>query len=91
MANAGPNTNGSQFFILFNDAPHLNGKHTVFGRLIKGFKALEAMENVETGQNDLPKKEVKIDDCGELTEEIPESELELGGEVPESKDASTGE
>ena len=46
---------------------------------------------METGQNDLPKKEVKIDDCGELTEEIPESELELGGEVPESKDASTGE
>jgi len=77
MANAGKNTNGSQFFITFKTTPHLNEKHTVFGRLIKGFSTLTAMENVETGANDLPKTEVKIVDCGLFTDEIAESDLEL--------------
>ena len=86
MANAGKNTNGSQFFITFKTTPHLNGKHTVFGRLIKGFSTLSAMENVST-TNDLPDTEVKIIECGQITEEIPESELELNhGPAAEEED-----
>lgn len=46
MANVGPNTNGSQFFICYAKAPHLNGLYTVFGRVIHGFEVLDLMEKV---------------------------------------------
>ena len=45
MANSGPNTNGSQFFITYAPQPHLNGKHSVFGRLVKGTEVLESLKN----------------------------------------------
>ncbi|MFC2056883.1 peptidylprolyl isomerase [Chloroflexota bacterium] len=48
MANAGPNTNGSQFFITYAPQPHLNGMHSVFGQLVDGMDVLEAMENGDT-------------------------------------------
>jgi peptidyl-prolyl cis-trans isomerase-like 3 len=46
MANSGPNTNGSQFFISYAKQPHLNGLYTIFGRVIHGFETLDVMEKV---------------------------------------------
>ena len=64
MANAGKNTNGSQFFITFDRTPHLDGKHVVFGRVERGSSIIDAIENIPTDHMDRPRRTVKIAKCG---------------------------
>lgn len=68
MANTGPNTNGSQFFISTTRTPHLDGKHVVFGKIVKGMGVVRSIEHVVTGDEDRPVLDVKIVDCGEIHE-----------------------
>ncbi|KAF9238065.1 40 kDa cyclophilin [Melanogaster broomeanus] len=71
MANAGPNTNGSQFFITVAATSHLDGKHVVFGEVIKGKSLVRRIENHPTSSGDAPTKPIVIAACGVLSADDP--------------------
>mmetsp|Transcript_30121 Transcript_30121/g.57842 ORF Transcript_30121/g.57842 Transcript_30121/m.57842 type:complete len:606 (+) Transcript_30121:83-1900(+) len=92
MANSGPHSNGSQFFILYKSATHLDYKHTVFGKVVGGFETLSAFEKVQVDDNDRPKEDIVIqkvtifvnpyaeDEEPEPEEEEPDEEAEQVGQ-----------
>jgi peptidyl-prolyl cis-trans isomerase A (cyclophilin A) len=61
MANAGANTNGSQFFVTVVPTAHLNGRHTIFGEVVQGTEVVDAIAKTETGRNDRPVKDVVLE------------------------------
>jgi peptidyl-prolyl cis-trans isomerase B (cyclophilin B) len=71
MANSGPDTNGSQFFITFIKTPWLDGRHTVFGKVLEGMEVIKKVESLKTDNRDAPLSEVVIVDSGSLTVDQP--------------------
>jgi len=75
MANAGKDTNGSQFFITTSTPGHLDGKHVVFGEVLEGYEIVEKIENVPKGAGDKPISPIKITKSGELP--VPEEGIHV--------------
>lgn len=75
MDNSGPNSNGSQFFLITNQATHLDGKHVVFGKVIKGLGVVRSIECVETVDDYYPIADVVITDCGEIPDEADDGTI----------------
>merc|ERR1712129_303738 len=91
MANSGRNTNGSQFFIIFRPAHHLNGKHCVFGEMVEGEATLDAIEGVKTQSDDRPIAPIVISRCGQLERRVIGVKRVKRKKVAESSDESSSD
>lgn len=85
MANSGPNTNKSQFFITFRSCRHLDNKHTIFGRVVGGLDTLTAMERIETDNKDRPIEDIIIENAQVFVDPYQEAEEQLALEREEEE------
>ncbi|WBW75605.1 cyclophilin family peptidyl-prolyl cis-trans isomerase Cyp8 [Schizosaccharomyces osmophilus] len=87
MANRGKNTNGSQFFLLFNAAKHLDSKHTIFGHIVGGMAVLDALEKVPTNDYDHPKVPIRLEDIVVFVDPFEEWEKEEQEKLKKEKES----
>lgn len=80
MANAGPNSNGSQFFITFRSCKHLDGKHTIFGKLVGGLETLTEMERIEVDNKDSPIEDIIMQSFQIFVDPFQEADDQLAEE-----------
>ncbi|XP_063709746.1 RING-type E3 ubiquitin-protein ligase PPIL2 [Culicoides brevitarsis] len=83
MANSGPSTNGSQFYITFRSCKHLDGKHTIFGKLVGGNEVLTEMERIEVDNKDKPIYDIVIEKCQVFVDPFQEADEQLAKERAE--------
>jgi len=88
MANKGPNTNGSQFFVLTQAAPHLDGIHTVFGHVISGKEVIKEIEELQVDKKNRPLQDARIVNCGEL---VPKKKKDESSEEESSSSSDEEE
>lgn len=80
MANSGPNTNGSQFFITYRSCKHLDGKHTIFGKLVGGLEILTEMERIEVDNKDNPIEDIVVQKAQIFVDPFAEADEQLAKE-----------
>ena len=91
MANSGPDTNGSQFFVTFKSCHHLDRKHSVFGRVVGGLPVLRAIETTDTDTGDRPVESIQIDGFDVFTDPFAEVDAASKRTKPEDDAVTIGQ